>query len=209
MTDAGKRALKRRTILQAGAAMLGAGIAAGQFGAGAGTAALTNSSVKDIVYRRDGDRNASRAALSAGRNRTIPRSAASAWRRLEQQESHRRPEHLARPGRSRRRCAGDRFPQRARGALPGVGAGHQLRHPLAQSPGRRVRQQRRSGRRLRHVERRPPGAARRDPPGRSALPRAAARGRARHRCKACLRRFRLGRAVPARTLQARQGQGRC
>jgi acetyl esterase/lipase len=55
MTDAWKHAVKRRTVLQAGAAMLGAGSLP------ASTAQAQRSGayefvVKDIVYRRDGDR---------------------------------------------------------------------------------------------------------------------------------------------------------
>ncbi|MFZ2065137.1 MAG: alpha/beta hydrolase [Xanthobacteraceae bacterium] len=55
MTDAVKRALKRRTVLQAGAAMLGAGLLPAST-ARAQPSGTYEFTVKDIVYRRDGDR---------------------------------------------------------------------------------------------------------------------------------------------------------
>src|SRR5579872_4222003 len=55
MTDAGKRALKRRAILQAGTVMLGAGLLPANL-ARAQHSGTYEFTVKDIVYRRDGDR---------------------------------------------------------------------------------------------------------------------------------------------------------
>ena len=124
-----------------------------------------------------GRQRAARAALSPGRHRTLPGGGAGAWRRLGAQGPHRQRFHGEGAGRERhpRRLA--RFPDAARGGLPGLARRHQSRHTLAEGARAQVWQPAGLGRHVRHVERRPPGAARGDAPGRPALRGAAiARG---------------------------------
>ncbi len=133
--------------------------------------------VKDIVYQRSGGKvRLARLYQPAGRGPfpAVLQLHGGAWNGKDRTDG----QLTALDREQRHRRALDRVPERARGALPRFTAGHQLRHPLAEGPCRRVREQRRPGRPLRDVERRPPGAARGHAPRRSALHGAAAGGSA-------------------------------
>ena len=197
--------LKRRELLQAGGAILGAAMLPATARAQAGAA--HEFVVKDIVYHRDDKPRLARLYQPAGSGPfpAVLQVHGGAWNNKNRTDGQNTALDLAAAGIV---VLSIDFRNAPEAPYPASLQDINLRHPLAQGPRRRVRQQRRPGRRLRHLERRPSNPARGDPPGRSALSRAAARRRARHGCQARLRGVGLGRAVSARALQARQGQGR-
>src|SRR4030088_3172945 len=114
--------LGRRALLQAGAASLGAALLPGTALAQAPKAGDSKAAyefmVKDIVYQRNGDKARLARLYQPSGQPAVSGGAAGPWRRLDQQEPHRRPEYRARSGERRHRCSVDRFSKCARGALP-------------------------------------------------------------------------------------------
>ncbi len=117
------------------------------------------------------------ARVQAARAGAVPGSGRVPRRRLV----HERPPHRkAAPrihGLSRHRLDRARFPFRQRGAVSGLGAGHQLRGALGQGARPRSENAARPDRHFRPIERRPSGDAGRHAPARSALCRDRAAGR--------------------------------
>jgi len=177
--------LKRRELLRAGAAILG-GVMLPAAALPVASARAQGGSyeflVKDIVYRRDGGKE--RLARLYQPSGTGPFPAVllvhgGAWNNKDRTDGQNTALDLAEAGIV---VLAIDFRNAPEAPLPGLAAGHQLQHPLAQSPCPRIRQQRRTGRRLRHVKRwssDPPG---RHSPRRSTLPRASAQGGAGHGC---------------------------
>ncbi len=120
------------------------------------------------------------ARVQAARGGAVPGAGRVPRRRLVRAgPAHRKaapPGH----GLARHRLDRARFPLRQRGAVSGLGAGHQLCGALGEAQRAHAQDQARSRRPLRPVERRPSGHAGRDAAARSALHRdPAAGGRAR------------------------------
>src|SRR5262249_60118783 len=98
--------------------------------------------------------------------RTVPAAAGPARRRLEQQGRYGERADGPRGGGQRRPRGGGRPDARARRPVPGVGAGRELRSPLAQVEGRRMERRGGGPRRAGQLQRRsrPPPPAPPPPP---------------------------------------------
>ena len=171
--DAMSGETERRTVLKAGAALAAASVLPAAQELNAGAHGLHSARPRLQQERRQGPAG---AALSAGRPggrfRRCCRCTA-AWNNKDRTDGQNTALDLANSGIV---VLSIDFRNAPEAQPSGLAAGHiNYSVALAQGAGRRVRQQRRPGRRLRHLERRPAGAAPRDPARRSALSCAAAR----------------------------------